>query len=108
MKVAPTGVDVERIAQTVTVYADIGDRQQSTVIAADVDAELRTGPEFSIDGVCDLVVPANAGAFGDELLVSMKFAELAAFVHAVEARTVGITDAAASLTDVMSLDISGS
>jgi hypothetical protein len=32
------------------------------------------------------VVPANAGAFGAELLVSIKFSALADFVHAVEAR----------------------
>lgn len=82
----PAQVEETRIVHTVTVYADLGGHEQSTVIAADVDAELRTGPEFGVDGGCDLVVPADAGAFGDELLVSIKFSELAKFVHAVEAR----------------------
>lgn len=76
----------DHIVRTVTVYADVGGQEHSAVIAADVDAQLRTGPEFSIDGGCDLVVPANAGAFGNELLVTMKFCDLAEFVHAVEAR----------------------
>ncbi|WP_087140077.1 hypothetical protein [Mycobacterium avium] len=68
------------------VYADLGDHQQSTVIASDADSELRTGPEFGDDGLCDLVVPADAGAFGNELLISVKFADLARFVHEVEAQ----------------------
>lgn len=76
----------DRIAHTVTVYADVGGQEHSAVIAADVDAQLRTGPEFDVDGGCDLVVPANAGAFGNELLVSLNFSDLASFVHAVEAR----------------------
>lgn len=74
------------IAHPVVVYADIGGHQQSTVIASDAAAELRTGPEFGDVGGCDLVVPANAGAFGSELLISVKFADLARFVHEVEAQ----------------------
>lgn len=81
-----TQIDAELIAHTVTVYADVGDCNHSAVLADGAEAELRTGPEFDVDGVCDLVAPANAGVFGDELLVSIKFAELATFVHAVEAR----------------------
>lgn len=73
------------ISHVVTVYADIGGHEHSSAIADEVDAQLRTGPEFDVDGVCDLRVPANAGAFGNELLVSLKFSALAEFVHAVEA-----------------------
>lgn len=76
------------IVHPVVVYADIGDHQQSTIIASDAAAELRTGPEFGDVGGCDLVVPANAGAFGSELLISVKFADLARFVHEVEAQDV--------------------
>ncbi|MEN4464367.1 hypothetical protein VXE65_20345 [Mycolicibacterium conceptionense] len=76
----------DRIVHTVIVYADVGGLEHSVVIADEVDGQLRTGPEFDVDGGCDLVVPANAGAFGNELLVSLNFSDLAAFVHAVEAR----------------------
>lgn len=77
--------DDEQISHAVTVYADIGGYEHSAAIANEVEAQLRTGPEFTVDGVCDLVVPADAGAFGNELLVSIEFSDLAKFVHAVEA-----------------------
>lgn len=81
----PTWCDDVPISHSVTVYADIGGYEHSSVIADEVTGQLRTGPEFAVDGVCDLVVPADTGAFGNELLVSIKFSQLADFVHAVEA-----------------------
>lgn len=72
-----------QVVHRVVVFADLGDHKQSNVIAADVTGELRS-PEPDSE-LCDIVAPADAGAFGAELMVSIKFADLARFVHAVEA-----------------------
>lgn len=73
------------IKQTLSVYADLSDREHLTVLAQDVSSTLR-GPLADDGSTCVLVIPADAGEFGDELEVAVKFSDLARFVHEVEAQ----------------------
>jgi hypothetical protein len=73
----------QQIVHSLVVFADLGSPGgQPTVIAEDVKGELRSREPDS--DYVDIVVPADFGALGSELMVSLHVGDLVRFVRDLE------------------------